>query len=159
MLESLILFESVINSRWFVRTSIILFLNKVDLFRMKLPKIPLDRYFPDYGGGPDVNKAAKYILWRFNQTNRAKLNVYPHLTQATDTSNVIIWPYARQYWCSFLPGVRSSERDNIAKCIEGFRYPVEVYRVAFELFSKRCRQYRSGTVDCLGRVSTRRGIG
>lgn len=28
-------------------------------------------------GGPDVNKAAKYILWRFNQTNRAKLNVYP----------------------------------------------------------------------------------
>lgn len=27
--ESLILFESVVNSRWFVRTSIILFLNKV----------------------------------------------------------------------------------------------------------------------------------
>jgi guanine nucleotide-binding protein G(i) subunit alpha len=33
MAESLVLFESVINSRWFVRTSIILFLNKIDLVR------------------------------------------------------------------------------------------------------------------------------
>ncbi|KAI8066846.1 heterotrimeric G-protein alpha subunit, GPA3-like protein [Gongronella butleri] len=88
MMESLVLFESVINSRWFLRTSIILFLNKTDIFRAKLPRVPLDRYFPDYGGGQDPNKAAKYILWRFNQTNRAKLNIYPHLTQATDTSNI-----------------------------------------------------------------------
>ncbi|KAJ8659594.1 hypothetical protein O0I10_004573 [Lichtheimia ornata] len=88
MMESLVLFESVVNSRWFLRTSIILFLNKIDLFRAKLPKVPLDRYFPDYGGGPDPAKAAKYILWRFTQTNRAKLNIYPHLTQATDTSNI-----------------------------------------------------------------------
>ncbi|ORX60294.1 guanine nucleotide binding protein, alpha subunit [Hesseltinella vesiculosa] len=88
MMESLVLFESVINSRWFLRTSIILFLNKTDIFRSKLPRVPLDRYFPDYGGGQDPNKAAKYILWRFNQTNRAKLNIYPHLTQATDTSNI-----------------------------------------------------------------------
>lgn len=50
MLESLILFESVINSRWFVRSSIILFLNKVDLFKIKLAKVPLERYFPDYTG-------------------------------------------------------------------------------------------------------------
>lgn len=35
-----------------------------------------------------VNKAAKYILWRFTQLNRARLSIYPHLTQATDTSNV-----------------------------------------------------------------------
>ncbi|PKC71165.1 G protein alpha subunit [Rhizophagus irregularis] len=88
MAESLILFESVINSRWFLRTSIILFLNKIDLFRAKLPRVPLEQYFPEYSGGADVNKAAKYILWRFTQTNRARLNIYPHLTQATDTSNV-----------------------------------------------------------------------
>src|SRR3954464_14799127 len=106
MLESLVLFDSVVNSRWFVRTSIILFLNKVDLFRQKLPKIPLSMYFPDYSGGPDVNRAAKYLLWRFNQVNRAHLNLYPQyvphdplpsrdhpsnrcsLTQATDTSNI-----------------------------------------------------------------------
>ncbi|KZV98283.1 guanine nucleotide binding protein, alpha subunit, partial [Exidia glandulosa HHB12029] len=93
MNESLILFESVINSRWFLRTSIILFLNKIDVFRAKLPKVPLTRYFPEYTGGADINKAAKYILWKFVQANRAKLSIYPQfpsysLTQATDTSNV-----------------------------------------------------------------------
>ena len=98
MMESLVLFESIVNSRWFLRTSIILFLNKIDVFRTKLPKVPLQRYFPDYGGnvlcvrknadkikanvilltgGQDPAKAAKYILWRFTQTNRAKLNIYP----------------------------------------------------------------------------------
>ncbi|ORY03003.1 G protein alpha subunit [Basidiobolus meristosporus CBS 931.73] len=88
MTESLILFESVVNSRWFLRTSIILFLNKIDLFREKLPRVPLEKYFPEYTGGADINKAAKYILWKFTQTNRAKLNIYPHLTQATDTSKI-----------------------------------------------------------------------
>lgn len=28
-------------------------------------------------GGPDITKAAKYILWRFTQTNRARLHIYP----------------------------------------------------------------------------------
>ncbi|GAA94912.1 uncharacterized protein L969DRAFT_96361 [Mixia osmundae IAM 14324] len=88
MAESLVLFESVINSRWFLRTSVILFLNKIDLFKIKLPRVPLEKYFPEYTGGADVNKAAKYILWRFTQLNRARLSIYPHLTQATDTSNI-----------------------------------------------------------------------
>jgi guanine nucleotide-binding protein subunit alpha len=88
MEESLVLFESVINSRWFLRTSIILFLNKIDVFKSKLPKVKLEKYFPEYTGGADINKAAKYILWRFMQANRARLSVYPHLTQATDTSNI-----------------------------------------------------------------------
>lgn len=77
MAESLVLFESVVNSRWFLRTSIILFLNKIDLFKVKLPKVALEKYFPEYTGGADVNKAAKYILWRFTQLNRARLSIYP----------------------------------------------------------------------------------
>lgn len=88
MAESLELFDSIINSRWFLRTSIILFMNKIDVFRNKLRKVPLERYFPEYTGGPEINKAAKYILWRFMQANRARLSVYPHLTQATDTTNI-----------------------------------------------------------------------
>ncbi|TFK68501.1 hypothetical protein BDN72DRAFT_769198, partial [Pluteus cervinus] len=36
MLESLILSESVVNSRWFLRTSIVLFMNKVMFFKDKL---------------------------------------------------------------------------------------------------------------------------
>ncbi|CAO3652799.1 unnamed protein product [Cunninghamella echinulata] len=88
LLESLILFESIINSRWFLQTSVLLFLNKVDIFKEKVVRCPMQNYFPDYGGGADPNKAAKYVLWRFLQTNRAKLTIYPHLTQATDTSNI-----------------------------------------------------------------------
>ena len=79
MMESLVLFDSVVNSRWFMRTSIILFLNKVDLFRQKLGRSPLSNYFPDYSGGNDINRASKYLLWRFNQVNRAHLNLYPQL--------------------------------------------------------------------------------
>lgn len=39
MSESLVLFESVINSRWFLQTSIILFMNKTDLFKAKWQKV------------------------------------------------------------------------------------------------------------------------
>lgn len=38
MTESLVLFESIVNSRWFLRTSVILFMNKIDVFRNKIPK-------------------------------------------------------------------------------------------------------------------------
>lgn len=86
--ESLVLFDNIVNSRWFARTSVVLFLNKIDLFAEKLSKVPMENYFPDYTGGSDINKAAKYILWRFVQLNRANLSIYPHVTQATDTSNI-----------------------------------------------------------------------
>jgi len=76
MVESLDLFDSLVNSQWFLRTSIILILNKVDIFRRKLSKIPLERYFQEYIGGPGQGEATKYILSRFKQVNRAQLSVY-----------------------------------------------------------------------------------
>lgn len=88
MTESLVLFDSIINSRWFARTSVVLFLNKIDVFTEKLAYSPLKDYFPDYTGGDDIKNAAKYILWRFNKLNRNHVTIYPHLTQATDTSNI-----------------------------------------------------------------------
>ncbi|KAJ7242438.1 G-protein alpha-subunit, partial [Mycena rebaudengoi] len=39
MHESLALFASVINSRWFLRTSLILFLNQINVFKQNLPKV------------------------------------------------------------------------------------------------------------------------
>ncbi|CDK28175.1 unnamed protein product [Kuraishia capsulata CBS 1993] len=86
--ESLNLFDSVVNSMWFRRTSVVLFLNKIDVLVEKLPHSPLEAHFPDYAGGNDVNKAVKYILWRFKQLNRMNLNIMPYVTQATDTSNI-----------------------------------------------------------------------
>jgi guanine nucleotide-binding protein G(i) subunit alpha len=88
MMESLVFFDSIVNSRWFMRTSVILLLTNIKLFRSKLAWSPLANYFPDYSGGNDANRAAKYIVWRFNQVNRTHLNLYPHLVDITDTTSV-----------------------------------------------------------------------
>jgi guanine nucleotide-binding protein G(i) subunit alpha len=77
MAESLVLFDSIINSPWFLHTPIFLFLNKIDVFKQKLPKVPLGKFFPEYTGGADVDKGTKYILSCFMQTNRAGLSIYP----------------------------------------------------------------------------------
>lgn len=88
LLKSLDLFESVINSRWFLRTSFVLFLTGLEEFKVKLLKVPLENFFSEYTGGADVNKAARYILWRFIQLNRARLNVYSHITDVFDASSI-----------------------------------------------------------------------
>jgi len=90
MQEALTLFDSICNSRWFVKTSIILFLNKIDLFAEKLPKSPLGDYFPDYAGGDDYDAACAYLLHRFvslNQSAQTK-QIYAHYTCATDTQQI-----------------------------------------------------------------------
>lgn len=50
MHESLKLFDSICNNKWFTDTSIILFLNKKDLFEEKIKKSPLTVCFPEYTG-------------------------------------------------------------------------------------------------------------
>ena len=50
MMESMKLFDSICNNKWFVETSIILFLNKKDLFEQKIKYSPLSICFPEYKG-------------------------------------------------------------------------------------------------------------
>ncbi len=50
MHESLMLFDSICNNKFFIDTSIILFLNKKDLFAEKIKKSPLSICFPEYTG-------------------------------------------------------------------------------------------------------------
>jgi guanine nucleotide-binding protein subunit alpha len=96
MLESLLIFDSVVNSRWFMRTSIVLLLCNLGLFRQKLGRSPLSKYFPDYSGGNDVNSALKYILRRFNQVNRACLNMYPHVTDNYQDVSIIVFSAVKE---------------------------------------------------------------
>ncbi|KCV71698.1 guanine nucleotide-binding protein G(I) subunit alpha [Fonticula alba] len=94
MLEALTLFDNVCNSRWFAETSIMLFLNKVDLFREKIGRVPLSKTFEDYKHGPDPDKAAEFISRKFLDINKTpeKKTIYPHLTCATDTENIrFVW--------------------------------------------------------------------
>ncbi|KAJ3268038.1 guanine nucleotide-binding protein subunit alpha, partial [Borealophlyctis nickersoniae] len=89
MQEALTLFDSICNSRWFVKTSIILFLNKIDLFREKLPRSPMAKYFPDFTGGDSYDAACEYILNRFVSLNQSdQKQIYTHFTCATDTTQM-----------------------------------------------------------------------
>ena len=62
MLEALMLFDSICNSTWFTKTSMILFLNKIDIFKEKIKDSPIKKYFPDYKGYYQKKKT-KYVVY------------------------------------------------------------------------------------------------
>jgi len=88
MQESLLLFEEMVNSRFFEKTSLILFLNKKDLFREKIKKVGLDKYFPDYRGGADYKQATAWMKNTYVSLNHTKKSIYCHFTCATNTDNI-----------------------------------------------------------------------
>ncbi len=96
MHESLRLFDSICNNKWFVNTSIILFLNKKDLFSEKIPRSSLRfawpfslcffyllinsfvfnrKCFPEYQGKDDYTEASEYIQAQFVAQNKSEQKV------------------------------------------------------------------------------------
>jgi guanine nucleotide-binding protein G(i) subunit alpha len=61
MSEALDLFEEICNMKWFEKSSMILFLNKRDLFAEKIQKVDLKECFPDYKGAANEKEAALFI--------------------------------------------------------------------------------------------------
>ena len=90
MRESMKLFESICNNKWFTDTSIILFLNKRDLFQEKIRSSPLSICFPEYTGGNSYEETSQYIENKFEELNRMpkQKQIYYHFTCATDTENI-----------------------------------------------------------------------
>lgn len=71
MEEDLTLFESIVNSRWFIKTCFILHFTKMDKLENKIPKSDLKDYFPDFEGRQNsVEDAKAYIESRFLGLNR-----------------------------------------------------------------------------------------
>eukprot|EP00455_Lapot_gusevi_P033551 TRINITY_DN366_c0_g1_i4.p1 TRINITY_DN366_c0_g1~~TRINITY_DN366_c0_g1_i4.p1 ORF type:complete len:372 (+),score=123.83 TRINITY_DN366_c0_g1_i4:121-1236(+) len=95
LLESIELFDSIANSKYFKNTNIILFLNKTDLFLEKINRVPLSVCFPDYNGPEHSAEDAKHFIHMqyqekykpFNGGNSNK-ELYTHFTTATDTSQM-----------------------------------------------------------------------
>jgi hypothetical protein len=48
--ESLQVFEDVINNNFFKNSTIVLLLNKFDVFSDKMKTVPVSEYFPDFKG-------------------------------------------------------------------------------------------------------------
>ncbi|ESO01260.1 hypothetical protein HELRODRAFT_187144 [Helobdella robusta] len=92
MRESMVLFEGICNNKWFEETSMILFLNKKDLFQKKIKSSPITFCFPEYSGPNTYNETSRYIEEQFKKLNRNRVstsrNWYTHFTCATDTGNV-----------------------------------------------------------------------
>ena len=83
------LWESIANSHWFASTALILFLNKMALFKEKLPGSPITHHgFTDYQGSPtDWKQSSKYFMDKFRALNRnVEKEIYGHFTNATDTN-------------------------------------------------------------------------
>jgi len=89
--EALNLFEETINSRWFVDTAIILFLNKKDLFEEKLKRVALKTYFPDFVGKNEFEEGWRYFAKKFTDKSAdPNKQIYTHVTCATEDQNVQI---------------------------------------------------------------------
>lgn len=89
MHESIMLFDTLVNSRWFRDTPFILFLNKMDLFEDKVRRIPIRKYFPDYQGRVgDVEAGISYFENIFLSLNRTDKPIYVRRTCATDSQTM-----------------------------------------------------------------------
>ena len=89
--EALLLFEQIYNHASFVKTSMILFLNKRDLFEAKLTKKALSVWDERASHcGKDYDKCIDFIKARFlEKTKDLELRqVYVHATCATNTDNI-----------------------------------------------------------------------
>ncbi|KAF7313272.1 Heterotrimeric G-protein alpha subunit 4 [Mycena kentingensis (nom. inval.)] len=91
MQDAMTIWDSICHSQWFKQTSVILFLNKNDLFQKKIKSSHIRTFFPDYDGEPGSATAGRdYFKRRFSRLShkagRAKeREIYIHVTTATDT--------------------------------------------------------------------------
>jgi len=91
MLESLGLFNSICNNRWFCKTPMLLFLNKTDVFYEKIVYSSITPCFPEYNERrDDFDLAANYIQQQFRKQNLQKRDIYCHFTNAKDTQNITV---------------------------------------------------------------------
>jgi len=74
MMEALSIFEQTCQTKWFTNASIILFLNKHDLFKEKIAKKDLKCCFPEYNGGCNDEAGVKFIKEKFLERNRVRID-------------------------------------------------------------------------------------
>jgi guanine nucleotide-binding protein subunit alpha len=88
MQEALMLWQSIVNSHWFRNSALILFLNKIDLFKQKIAYSPITKFgFSDFTG--DVTswqQTSTYFMKKFVALNcNPTREVHGPFTNATDT--------------------------------------------------------------------------
>lgn len=83
------MFKSLLNHGIFYGVTIYILLNKVDLFRRMISRIPISDYFPDYTGDADCFSACKFFADSFmsiSKSQKATTQIFP--MSAVDSKSV-----------------------------------------------------------------------
>ncbi|XP_063041320.1 guanine nucleotide-binding protein subunit alpha-12a [Engraulis encrasicolus] len=90
LVESMNIFETIVNNKLFSNVSIILFLNKMDLLVEKVGKVNIQKHFPDYRHDPlRLEDVKAYLVQCFNRKRRNRSKpLFHHFTTAIDTENI-----------------------------------------------------------------------
>jgi len=89
--ESLNLFQETVNRECFEDIPIILFLNKLDIFEVKITKVPLTVCFPEYTGDNSFDSAVAHFKEQFQRRlNSSEQKIYYHVTCATNSDQMLL---------------------------------------------------------------------
>ncbi|XP_059414885.1 guanine nucleotide-binding protein subunit alpha-12-like [Carassius carassius] len=90
LVESMNIFETIVNNKLFSNVSIILFLNKMDLLVEKVRQVNISKYFSDFRGDPHrLEDVQAYLVQSFNRKRRNRSKpLFHHFTTAIDTENI-----------------------------------------------------------------------
>ncbi|KAJ3386436.1 guanine nucleotide-binding protein subunit alpha [Lobulomyces angularis] len=84
MVDCISLFNIIVNNPSLQNITIVLFLNKVDLFKEKLKLTNVSDYFEDFKAPQSEKSAANFFIEKFKGTTTRQLK-YIHLTTGTDS--------------------------------------------------------------------------
>ncbi|XP_034986848.1 guanine nucleotide-binding protein subunit alpha-12 [Zootoca vivipara] len=90
LVESMNIFETIVNNKLFFNVSIILFLNKMDLLVEKVKNVSIKKYFSDFRGDPHrLEDVQRYLVQCFDRKRRNRSKpLFHHFTTAIDTENI-----------------------------------------------------------------------
>lgn len=90
LVESMNIFETIVNNKLFFNVSIILFLNKMDLLVEKVKTVSIKKHFPDFKGDPHrLEDVQRFLVQCFDRKRRNRSKpLFHHFTTAIDTENI-----------------------------------------------------------------------
>uniref|UniRef100_H3CS75 G protein subunit alpha 12 n=1 Tax=Tetraodon nigroviridis TaxID=99883 RepID=H3CS75_TETNG len=90
LVESMNIFETIVNNKLFLNVSIILFLNKTDLLVEKIRTVDIRRNFPEFRGDPRrLEDVRAFLVQSFSRKRRNRSKpLFHHFTTAIDTENI-----------------------------------------------------------------------
>jgi hypothetical protein len=83
------LFGETVNNTHFSNSTILLFFNKIDIFKEKLKRVELNNWFKDYKGENSFEEGIQYISQKYLDQNKGEPGrIHVYRTMATSSTEV-----------------------------------------------------------------------